>query len=188
MRDEQRRQRDADRQRRGVDPAPVSERPDRGDEHDGGHDRRGAEVGDDLDDLGQRVDAQVARDVDGQVVDPRLPRLGRDAAEQEEAKVPTTAEREQRRQLEPEVAGREPAEAEAGGEVGHGRGRLPEQAPRGHGEPHERAHQPAVAPLVEPGTRSPRCSGSRRSRTRKYSPPTTATTVPNANSPRETYW
>ena len=101
---------------------------------------------------------------------------------------PDREEREQRRELEPEVAGREAVQPEPRRGVEPARRRAPDAAPQRPRDPQQRrAHALSCAPRASALTFS-RNSASRRRRTRKYSATPIATTVPNANSPRETYW
>ena len=108
-------------------------------------------------------------------------------ADQEEAERADGQQREQRRQLEAEVAGRERGRAEAGGEVGDRRGRA--------AAPCARPGRAIRATCCQPGRSSrssiqsrtfARASGLRRRWISATIPPITTTSVPNANSPRET--
>ena len=104
---------------------------------------------------------------------------------QKNAKPPTASEREQRRQLEPELAGREPRQAEARRpRPATAAGRPPTSATADR----DACERPPAGP-VAPARRSTRATG-RGARDRgaavgaRRCAATTATTVPSANSPR----
>ena len=79
-------------------------------------------------------DVELPREVLGHRVDARLAGLQHEVAEGEEAEGGDGQQREQGRQLQPQVAGREAGEAEAGRHVGDRRGRAEDEVPDGPGD------------------------------------------------------
>ena len=138
-----------------------------------------------FDDRRQRLEAEPVGDVERDAVDPRHALLlGSCAPSRTKVNAPTAGDRDQRRQLEPEVAGREAVQAEAGGGV------QPRPPPGGRASatPARRPARPAARTRLSRRSSShartfARSSGLRRSRTRKTSATTSATTVAEREQP-----